>query len=94
MVLVPCLAAGKAACTFLPDCELRRALQGALAAFAQLLDQYSIADLTRKQSPLRGLLSVAEEPVGNPNSPPTEPHALRPAGASERTLPDGTSFLL
>ena len=67
MALVPCFETGKAACTFLPDCELRRALEGALAAFAQALDQYSIADLTRKQSPLRGLLSMAEEPVGIPN---------------------------
>ena len=78
MVLVPCFEAGKTACTFLPDCELRRALQGALAAFAQVLDQYSIADLTRKQSPLHGLLSVAEETVGIPTSPPREPHAQRP----------------
>lgn len=81
MVLVPCFEAGKAACTFLPDCELRRALQGALAAFAAVLDQYSIADLTRKQSPLHGLLSMAQEPAGMPT--PSSP-ALQTRRSAKR----------
>lgn len=69
MALVPCFETGKAVCTFLPDCELRHALQGALAAFAQALDQYSIADLTRKRGPLRALLSMDRESAGNLDTP-------------------------
>lgn len=64
MALVPCFVTGEAVCTFLPDCELRHALHGALAAFAQVLDRYSIADLTRKRGRLRTLLSMDQDPGG------------------------------
>jgi Rrf2 family nitric oxide-sensitive transcriptional repressor len=63
MALVPCFAPEGAACALLPQCVLRQALNGALAAFLQVLDRYSVADLTSNAAGLRALLAM-EAPGG------------------------------
>jgi Rrf2 family transcriptional regulator, nitric oxide-sensitive transcriptional repressor len=63
MSLVPCFANGELACTFLPDCQLRQAMHGALRAFITALDRTSVADLTRQRSPLQAVLAQHHGPV-------------------------------
>lgn len=46
------------ACVLAPACVLRRALREALDAFLAVLDRYTLADLTRRRSPLQRLLAI------------------------------------
>ncbi|MFL5289295.1 MAG: Rrf2 family transcriptional regulator [Rhodopila sp.] len=66
MALVPCLSPVCGACAFLPECALRKALEAALKAFTQVLDGYSIADLTTKRGPLRALLAMQDDHIAVP----------------------------
>lgn len=60
MHLVPCFS-DETVCALLPACDLRHALEEASDAFAQILDRYSIGDLTANRGPLRALLSMPRE---------------------------------
>lgn len=58
--LVPCFAAGGAGrCVITPACSLRAALHRARAAFLEVLDQYSLADLVQNRDALLPLLQPA-----------------------------------
>lgn len=59
MNLVPCFEAGEGACAIAPACKLRRALLEARAAFLQVLDGYTLADLTENATALDALLAAA-----------------------------------
>lgn len=57
MAVVPCFSpGGDAGCVLFPKCELRHALDEALRAFLEVLDRYTIADVTRQPRGLRALL--------------------------------------
>lgn len=58
MALVQCFEPVAAPCAIRPSCVLRRALDKARAAFLDVLDGYSLADLVKPRSPLRNLLSI------------------------------------
>ena len=62
MALVPCFDPADKSCTIRSCCTLRNALQQAGAAFLEVLDGYTLADLAKPRSPLRGLLAI--EPTG------------------------------
>lgn len=57
MALVPCFDPANGACVITPACKLRRALHEARAAFLQVLDGYSLADLVENQGALQALLA-------------------------------------
>jgi DNA-binding IscR family transcriptional regulator len=61
MDLVPCFS-DDIVCALLPACDLRHALEEASDAFAQILDRYSIGDLTANRGPLRALLAMPRKP--------------------------------
>lgn len=58
MALVLCFKPIDAHCAIRPCCVLRRALEKAGAAFMGVLDEYSLADLVKPKTPLRGLLGI------------------------------------
>jgi Rrf2 family nitric oxide-sensitive transcriptional repressor len=58
MALVPCMSPVDAACAIRPSCLLKRALGRATAAFLDVLDEYSLADLVKPRHALRGLLDL------------------------------------
>lgn len=58
MALVPCFKPVEAPCAITPCCMLRRALERAGAAFINVLDGYSLADLVKPRTRLRHLLSI------------------------------------
>jgi Rrf2 family nitric oxide-sensitive transcriptional repressor len=62
--IVPCMEenAGRV-CAIQPACVLKRALASATAAFLDVLDGYTLADLTRPSVPLRSLLALPDPPV-------------------------------
>ncbi|MDK1493168.1 Rrf2 family transcriptional regulator [Sinorhizobium sp. 7-81] len=66
--VVPCLEAGAGTvCALQPACVLKRALAAAAAAFLDVLDGYTLADLLRPSVPLRQLLGIEgpkPEPAG------------------------------
>lgn len=62
MALVPCFAPVDADCAIERCCVLRKALQRAGSAFLDVLDGYSLADLTRPRGALRSLLALAPAP--------------------------------
>lgn len=58
--LVPCFAQqGADCCVITPACGLRAALHRARAAFLDVLDQYSLADLVQNREALLPLLQAA-----------------------------------
>jgi Rrf2 family transcriptional regulator, nitric oxide-sensitive transcriptional repressor len=59
MALVPCFKPANESCAVRPSCVLRRALEKAEAAFLEVLDSYTLADLIRPGSRLRELLAIA-----------------------------------
>ncbi len=59
MALVPCLAPISAVCPIMPACELRHAIEAARAAFLDVLDRYTLDDLTARHGPLQGYLGIA-----------------------------------
>ncbi|SEI15986.1 transcriptional regulator, BadM/Rrf2 family [Rhizobium tibeticum] len=60
--IVPCMETGNGeiVCVVQPACVLKRALASAAAAFLDVLDGYTLADLTRPSVPLRRLLALPE----------------------------------
>ena len=59
MALVPCFAPIGGDCAIERCCVLRKALQKACEAFLDVLDGYTLADLTRPRSALRSLLEIS-----------------------------------
>lgn len=57
MGLVPCMHPLEASCPILPNCRLLSAMEDARAAFIEVLDGYTLADLTAPRAKLRKLLS-------------------------------------
>lgn len=62
--LVECFDMAANTCPLPAVCQLRRALQEALAAFFAVLDRYTLADLTERPEALSPLLGL-ESPPGN-----------------------------
>jgi len=60
MALVQCFEPIDAPCAIRPCCVLRRALDRAGAAFLDVLDTYSLADLVKPRTPLRNLLAIEQ----------------------------------
>lgn len=58
MAVVACLNPVDAPCAIKSCCVLRRALGKAGAAFLEVLDGYSLADLVKPRAPLRVLLTI------------------------------------
>jgi Rrf2 family nitric oxide-sensitive transcriptional repressor len=58
MALVQCFKPVDAPCAIKSCCVLRRALEKAGAAFLEVLDGYSLADLVKPRAPLRSLLAI------------------------------------
>ena len=65
MALVQCFKPVDAPCAIRPCCVLRGALEKAAAAFLDVLDGYSLADLVQPRSSLRSLLAI-ERPAPSP----------------------------
>jgi Rrf2 family transcriptional regulator, nitric oxide-sensitive transcriptional repressor len=57
MALVPCMHPHGDSCPILPSCVLSSAMQEARTAFLDVLDGYTLADLTAPRTKLRQLLS-------------------------------------
>jgi Rrf2 family nitric oxide-sensitive transcriptional repressor len=70
--LVPCFAHGEpCGCVISPACRLRGALHRARAAFLEVLDQYSLADLVQNHDALLPLLrGGVDEPGPAPRQRP------------------------
>lgn len=63
--IAPCFGPeGDAACAIAPACVLKRALGRALAAFLDVLDEYTLADLIGPDRRLRALLALDGAPPG------------------------------
>ena len=58
--LVECFDPATNTCPLLPACQLRVALQEALAAFYDVLDRYTLADLIRAPEQLTPLLGLEQ----------------------------------
>jgi Rrf2 family transcriptional regulator, nitric oxide-sensitive transcriptional repressor len=58
MALVPCMHPLGTLCPILPNCRLLSAMEDARAAFLEVLDGYTLADLVAPASKLRKLLSL------------------------------------
>ena len=56
--LAECFEAGEAACPLFSSCGLNQALAKALSAFFDVLDQYTLADLTNNERNLHVLLQL------------------------------------
>jgi Rrf2 family nitric oxide-sensitive transcriptional repressor len=59
LAIVECFPGGSGACLIAPGCRLKGVLHTALEAFLSVLDQTTLADLTRKNPGLQSLLGVA-----------------------------------
>ncbi|MCF6139017.1 RrF2 family transcriptional regulator [Pseudalkalibacillus berkeleyi] len=59
--LVECFDAEHNKCIISPACKLRGVLNKALSAYFEVLDQYTLADLTRNVDQLQTLFSVEQE---------------------------------
>jgi Rrf2 family nitric oxide-sensitive transcriptional repressor len=57
--LVECFDAKTNRCVITPACRLRGVLAQALEAFHAALDRYTLADITRRRTALRGALRLA-----------------------------------
>jgi Rrf2 family nitric oxide-sensitive transcriptional repressor len=63
LALVPCFDPVNAPCAITPACRLRGALHQARAAFLQVLDSYTLADLVENRAALAGLLLEPAAPT-------------------------------
>lgn len=59
MALVPCFKPVEEDCAIVRCCVLRKALDKARTAFVEVLDGYTLADLTRPRTALQALLEIA-----------------------------------
>ncbi len=64
MNLVECFEKETNSCPLQPVCQLRRALEEALAAFFDVLDGYTLADLIDRPDALAPLLRLEPQPGG------------------------------
>ena len=76
--LVECFAPQSNTCPLLDVCQLRVALQEALAAFFATLDRYTLADLVRAPDQLMPLLRIDPQEAG-PDTPSGSGNGLRMA---------------
>lgn len=60
-VLLECFDKGTNHCVISPGCTLKHALNKALHAFFQVLDQYTIKDLVSNENELRELMGIIGE---------------------------------
>ena len=60
-VLVECFDPATNTCPLIVTCQLRVALQEALAAFFDVLDRYTLADLIRYPEQLSPLLGLEQQ---------------------------------
>lgn len=67
-LLVPCFDPEREVCALTPACRLRGALRQAAAAFLEVLDRYTLADLVENRAALQSLLGAAETPAAAPAS--------------------------
>ena len=58
LALVECLQSSDSPCIITPSCRLKGVLKEAMNAFLDVLDQYTIDDLVRRNTSLRTLLHV------------------------------------
>jgi Rrf2 family nitric oxide-sensitive transcriptional repressor len=58
--LVECFPNGAGGCLIAPACKLKGALSSALEAFFSVLDEYTVADLTRNNALLSELLETRQ----------------------------------
>jgi len=81
--LVECFDPATNTCPLLPACQLRVALQAALAAFYAVLDRYTLADLVRAPEHLAPLLGLEQRGV----TPGDDAHPWRvpPPGRGPRS---------
>lgn len=56
LALMPCFEPLNEECAIYPSCGLRRAVHEAREAFIEVLNRYTLMDLTRNRAALRGLL--------------------------------------
>jgi Rrf2 family nitric oxide-sensitive transcriptional repressor len=65
LALVPCFEPMNTPCVLSPDCRLRGALYQAQAAFLEVLDRFTLADLVDNRAALEGLLArtAAHKPI-------------------------------
>ena len=59
LAIVECFQGGKNECAITPACRLKGALNEALNAFIEVLDHYTLEDLTGRNAKLRALLAEA-----------------------------------
>jgi len=57
--IVECFEKGAGNCAIEPSCVLKRALHGALDAFLEALDRYTLVDLLKPKRPLAQVLRIA-----------------------------------
>lgn len=62
--LVPCFDVDNALCAITPSCRLRGVLFQARAAFLQVLDSHTLADLVENRAELQMLLASGPSPEG------------------------------
>jgi Rrf2 family transcriptional regulator, nitric oxide-sensitive transcriptional repressor len=63
---------GAAACCLTPACLLRPALAEALSAFITVLDDYTLADITKPRRSLAALLDLPAPPAPPPSAAPAQ----------------------
>jgi Rrf2 family transcriptional regulator, nitric oxide-sensitive transcriptional repressor len=68
IVLVECFDPATNSCPLVVSCQLRIALQEALAAFFAVLDRYTLADLIRHPEQLAPLLGLEREALASPTA--------------------------
>ncbi|MDD3836871.1 MAG: Rrf2 family transcriptional regulator [Phenylobacterium sp.] len=61
LALVPCFSPARQLCVITPACRLRAAMDEARAAFLDVLDGYTLADLVADPDPLIALLGRARQ---------------------------------
>jgi len=59
--IVPCFRAENADCPLWRACRLKSALSRAQLAFLSVLDEYTLADLTRIPGPMRAALGIGQQ---------------------------------
>lgn len=74
LALMPCFEPLNEECAIYPSCALKRAVHEARKAFLEVLDRYTLSDLTRNRTALRGLLAASgavpiQGPKGNREEP-------------------------
>ncbi len=77
LALMPCFEPLNEECVIYPSCTLRRVVHEAREAFLAVLDRYTLADLTRKSSALRGLLASASAMPTRASSDRVAPNTKR-----------------